>query len=94
MHNSCSVDSVATAIFHAADERYAVPHASFLFHGITWTFGNGQTVYRSQVEEVRSILIDAENKIANIVSDQCDLTEEEIRALFLHGESKKYNVRA
>jgi ATP-dependent protease ClpP protease subunit len=88
MHNICSVDSVATAIFHAADERYAAPHASFLFHGITWTFNQGQTAYKNQIEEVRSILVDAENKVANIISDRCDLTEEEIRALFLHGESK------
>lgn len=88
MHNVGSVDSISTVIFHAADERYAAPHASFLFHGITWTFNQNQTVYRNQVEEVRSILIDSENKIANIVSGRCSLTEGEIRELFLHGDSK------
>src|SRR5438876_762879 len=32
MHNTGAIDSIATVIFHAADERYAAPYASFLFH--------------------------------------------------------------
>ena len=88
MHNMASIDSVATVIFHAADERYASPYSTFLFHGITWAFGQNQTLFRSQIEEVRGQLIEAENKIAKIVSGRCALMEEEIRNLFLQGETK------
>ncbi|HKQ39566.1 MAG TPA: ATP-dependent Clp protease proteolytic subunit [Verrucomicrobiae bacterium] len=88
MHNTGAIDSIATVIFHAADERYATPHSSFLFHGITWTFGANQTVFKSQLEEIRSGLIECENKIARIISERCKLKEEEIRALFVQGETK------
>jgi ATP-dependent Clp protease, protease subunit len=88
MHNTGAIDSIATVIFHAADERYAAPHTSFLFHGITWTFAQNQTVYRNQVEEIRSVLVEAENKIAKLISGRCLLREEEIRTLFLQGETK------
>jgi ATP-dependent protease ClpP protease subunit len=56
MHNTGAIDSIATVIFHAADERYAAPHASFLFHGITWNFDQGQTLYRNEIEEIRSVI--------------------------------------
>lgn len=88
MHNTGSIDSIATVIFHAADERYAAPHASFLFHGVTWTFAQTQTIYRNQIDEVRSVVVEAENKIAKLVSSRCLLKEEEIRNLFLQGDTK------
>jgi ATP-dependent protease ClpP protease subunit len=88
MHNTGSIDSIATVIFHAADERYSSPHASFLFHGITWTFGQNQTVYRNQIDEIRSGIIEAENKISKIISERCRLSEDEIRSLFRQGETK------
>src|SRR5947207_3216984 len=31
MHNNGAIDSIANVIFHAADERKATPHATFLF---------------------------------------------------------------
>ena len=88
MHNTGAIDSIATVIFHAADERYAAPYASFLFHGITWTFNQHQTVFRNQIEEIRSVIVEAENKIAKIISGRCALKEEDIRTLFLQGETK------
>jgi ATP-dependent Clp protease protease subunit len=88
MHNTGAIDSIATVIFHAADERYAAPHASFLFHGVTWTFNQSQIVHRNQIEEIRSVITEAENKIAKLISGRCQLTEEEIRILFLQGETK------
>src|SRR5258708_24946324 len=38
MHNTGSVDSIATVIFLAGKVRYACEHSRFLFHGINWTF--------------------------------------------------------
>ena len=40
MHNVGQVDSSANVIFLAADERYASPHTTFLFHGMNYTFSN------------------------------------------------------
>ena len=34
MHNVGLVNSIANVIFLAGNERYAVPHSSFLFHGV------------------------------------------------------------
>jgi len=34
MHNTGSIDSIATVIFLAADKRYAALHSTFLFHGV------------------------------------------------------------
>jgi ATP-dependent Clp protease, protease subunit len=31
MHNTGAIDSIANVIFHAADERYANSHSTFLF---------------------------------------------------------------
>jgi ATP-dependent Clp protease protease subunit len=88
MHNTGAIDSIATVIFHAADERYAAPHASFLFHGVTWTFNLAQTVHRNQIEEIRSVIVESENKIAKLISGRCGLSEDDIRKLFLQGETK------
>src|SRR5438445_8342740 len=35
MHNIGSIDSIANAIFLAADERFAAPNSAFVFHGVT-----------------------------------------------------------
>lgn len=88
MHNTGSIDSIATVVFHAADERYASPQSSFLFHGITWNFNQGQALTVNQLEEVRSILTAGENKIAKLVASKCALSEEELRGLFKQGEAK------
>jgi ATP-dependent Clp protease protease subunit len=71
MHNTGAIDSIATVIFLSAEERFAAPHASFLFHGITWTFNQNQTVYRNQLDEIRSVVVEAENKTAKIISSRC-----------------------
>jgi ATP-dependent protease ClpP protease subunit len=88
MHNTGAIDSVATVIFHAADERIAAKSSTFLFHGVIWGFGAGANINRPQLEEIRSNLIEAENKIAQILSERCTLKEEEVRRLFAQGETK------
>ena len=94
MHNSGSIDSVATVIFHAADERIAAQNSTFLFHGVSWGFGANANVNRTQLEEVRSSLIEAENKIAKILAGRCLLKEEEVRKLFAQGETKDVTFAA
>jgi len=88
MHNTGAIDSIATVIFHSADTRYASPHSSFGFHGVTWNFEAKQSLNLNQINEVRSGLAESENKIARIISGRCSLSEEDLRGLFLQGETK------
>jgi len=88
IHNIGSVQSVATVIFHAADERYAVPHSTFMFHGIQWGFAAAVSLTHTQLEEIKSAFVHSENRFAGIICGRCDLSEAEIRALFVKGETK------
>jgi ATP-dependent protease ClpP protease subunit len=46
-HNMGNVDSIGNAVFLAADERYACPHTTFMFHGV----GVDQVTRGSRLEE-------------------------------------------
>lgn len=87
MHNVGSIDSSANVVFMAGDERYAAPHTSFLFHGVGYGFGQAYLT-KSQISEGLSIVSEAENKIAGIIAKSSNLSEAEVRQLFMEGESK------
>jgi ATP-dependent Clp protease, protease subunit len=87
MHNTGSIDSAANIVFMAGNRRFAVAHTSFLFHGIGYGFGD-INVSKSQISEGLSVVTEAENKIAGILARHSNLTEAEVRQLFLEGESK------
>src|SRR5713226_2736050 len=88
MHNTGSIDSIATVIFLAASKRYAARHSTFLFHGINWNFPQAASLTFSQLQENLSRFKQEEAKIAGIIAERCKLTEKEIRELFFQGESK------
>jgi ATP-dependent Clp protease protease subunit len=86
MHNIGAIDSIANTVFMGAKNRYAVTTASFLFHGVTWTFpSNGQ--HLSQIKEVAGQISEMENKISKVISDHTDLTDEDLKKLFKEGET-------
>jgi ATP-dependent Clp protease protease subunit len=87
MHNTGAIDSIANVIFHAADERYANPHSTFLFHGVMMPLEKGN-LNRSQLQELLNQISALENKIANILAGRCQLLLTEIQSLFLNGETK------
>jgi ATP-dependent protease ClpP protease subunit len=87
MHNMGSINSIANVIFMAGEERYAVPHSSFLFHGVATQFKEKSSLTLSQLnEKVSSLAIDQE-KIAGILAENTKLTDKKIRELFNQGES-------
>jgi len=88
MHNTGSIDSIATVIFLAASKRYAAKHSTFLFHGVNWQFPKDTSLTFSQLQENLSRFKQEEAKIAGIIAERCKLTEAEIRELFFQGESK------
>jgi ATP-dependent protease ClpP protease subunit len=93
MHNNGAIDSIANVIFHAADERHAAPHASFLFHGVSMNLEKA-SLNRSQIQELLSQLKALEDKIGKILSERCQLSISEVQALFLNGETKDTDFAA
>ena len=88
MHNTGSIDSIATIVFLAGEERYAVKHSAFLIHGMTWNFAQQTTLTIPQLKETVSRATKEESKIINIYTERTSLKEEEIITLFNEGESK------
>src|SRR6266487_934987 len=88
MHNTGSIDSIATVIFMAGTKRYAAKHSTFLFHGIASQFEGKISLDRNKLKELLSALEQDENKIAGILAGTTNLSQDEIRRLFLQGESK------
>jgi ATP-dependent Clp protease, protease subunit len=88
MHNTGAIDSIATLVFLAGKKRYAAPHSSFLFHGITSDFTTPVSLTRSQLTENLSTLKLAESKIADIYVERSKLTLAEVDALFVQGDNK------
>jgi len=88
MHNTGRINSIANVIFLAGEERYAVLHSSFLFHGVTWSFNGGANLNLSQIIEAKSGIENDQEKIAGIISGNTSITKNEILELFAQGETK------
>ncbi len=87
MHNIGSIDSIANVIFHAADERKAVPQSTFLFHGVSLGLEK-VSLNRNQLQELSSQLSADEMKIATILAARCNLTHGDIESMFVQGVTK------
>jgi ATP-dependent Clp protease protease subunit len=88
MHNSGSVDSIATVIFLAGEERYACSHSRFLFHGIGTELPAKARINQFQMRELLSSLDQDENRINELVAERSKLTKAEMLRLFQQGETK------
>lgn len=88
MHNMGAVDSIGNVIFSAGKKRYAAPHSSFLFHGITMGIAKDSRLSPNQLNEMRSSLEADQRKIAGILQANSKLSEAEILRFFSEGESK------
>lgn len=88
MHNIGSIDSIANVVFSAGKERYAVPHATFLFHGVTVTLNSQTTISLPQLNEIRDRIHKNHSTIAGIICSKTAIEEKEIKRLFSEGETK------
>jgi len=71
-HNYGVIDSMAVVLFSAGQERYCVPHARFLLHGVGFTLGQNVRFEEKQLDErMKSLRIDRQN-IAKIIAERCD----------------------
>jgi len=88
IHNVGSVDSVATVIFLAGDDKYAAPGSSFLFHGVAARFRRDDNLSLPRLKERLSSLEQDQDKVTNLITSNCDLTEPEVENLNQQGQSK------
>lgn len=89
IHNIGSIDSIATVIFVAGNDRYAVDNSSFLFHGVGVAVTAGTQMNLSAIQEIESRLKIDQEKIAGIIASETSMTKGELEELFAQGESKK-----
>jgi ATP-dependent Clp protease protease subunit len=89
-HNIGNVDSIANIIFLAGQERLAVPHSTFMFHGVRYEVAANTSgdlpFYMNRVE-----LINADHKkMASIIKERATFdTVDEIMALFTSQATKE-----
>jgi ATP-dependent Clp protease, protease subunit len=88
MHNTGSVDSIATVIFLAGVKRYACLHSRFLFHGIGMDLPPGARLGTAQTRELLSGLDQDERRIKELVVERSKVTESEMVSLLQQGETK------
>jgi ATP-dependent Clp protease protease subunit len=85
-HNVGSVDSIGNAVFLAGDERFACPHSTFRFHGVT-NHADGPLSEATLRELLEGVLAD-QKRIGEIVADRTLLAPEEIAPLFREATTK------
>lgn len=88
MHNTGSIDSIATSIFLAGEERYAAPGTSFLFHGVGLNLPAQTRLNSTSLSELHSSLREDEKKISAIVTRHSTISAGDLRTLFKEGETK------
>lgn len=77
-HNYGVIDSMAVVLFVAGEERYCVPHARFLLHGIGFTVSQPTRFEEKQLDErMKGLAIDRQN-IAKILSERCGRSSTDI----------------
>jgi len=60
MHNIGSIDSIANVCFLAGKNRFACANTRFMFHDLTWTYGQQETLDRDHMRErIQSLDSDA-----------------------------------
>ncbi len=76
-HNFGSVDSIGLVLFCGGEERYSVPHARFLLHGVSSSFQNENLEEKQLEERLKSLKIDVEN-IAKVIAVNSGLKVEDV----------------
>jgi len=90
MHNSGSIQSIGNAIFLAGDNRIACPHSSFMFHGVNHKISAPISLTEKKLNETLESIKNNQEKIAGIVTQETNITSEEINEMFLV-DSKTHN---
>jgi len=88
-HNVGSVDSIGNMIILAGDRRYATASATFMFHGVGFTLSQNQRLEQKDVYDKLDSILSDQKRIGNIISQDTDLTEDEIAGLFKEAQTEE-----
>jgi ATP-dependent Clp protease protease subunit len=88
MHNIGMVDSISNVIFLAADERYAVPYSSFLFHGVGFDIPQATRIEEKELKEKIKIIERDQTLVSEVIAERTNQPKEDVRKLFLEAQTK------
>jgi len=88
IHNVGNVDSIGNAIFLAGAERYAAPHATFMFHGVGFNTAVGDRLEEKSLRERLGSLEADQRRIGAIIAQRSGLSQKEVASLFLEAQTK------
>jgi ATP-dependent Clp protease, protease subunit len=80
-HNMGSVNSIGNVVFLAADERYASPASTFMFHGVTWGV-SGEAITRAQAKELLGFIEADERRLSETIAERTKLSVEDTKHFF------------
>ena len=81
-HNVGNVDSIGSVVFLAGQKRYAAQHSTFMFHGVTMETPGKVRFGEIELEQHMTSLTTEHGRIASIVAERTNLTEEDVREFF------------
>jgi ATP-dependent protease ClpP protease subunit len=87
-HNVGNVDSIGGPVFLAGEQRYACPHATFMFHEVAALVGEGTMLGRRMLEERTDGVLADEKRIGSIIKERTSLSARDVDALFEHAQIK------
>ena len=87
-HNVGNVDSIGNAVFLAGQRRFACPHSTFMFHGVSAGIqGPTQLGAKELREGLASVQAD-ELRIGSIIEQRTHLSHRDVLALFRERRTK------
>lgn len=87
-HNVGNVDSIGNILFLVAEERYACPYSTFMFHGVGFPINQGVRLEEKDLHEKLELVLSDQVRMGAIIGERTTLTEEEIAALFRGARTK------
>lgn len=78
MHNVGQVNSIATALFMAGNERYANPHTSFMFHGVGFDMPAGGRLEQGDLETKLMSVRQDQEIMSRIIRERTNVSEQQI----------------
>jgi ATP-dependent protease ClpP protease subunit len=87
-HNAGSVNSIGNAVFLAGETRYAVPHSTFMFHGVGFDAQAGARFEERLLRERLEAILADQKRIGAIIQQRTQLTAEQVEGLFREAQTK------
>lgn len=80
-HNIGSIESIANIVFIAGEHRFACTNTRFMFHDLTWTYGQQETLDRDQMKQREQSLNADAKQFLEIFKLHTSLTDEKFESI-------------